>query len=149
MTPLTRGARWLEALLADLRFAVRYFGRNKFTVAIIVSVFALGIGANTTLLTVIQSQFQRPAPAVPDDGQMRIWGEQRATTTARWRWRGLTYAEVQELAARRETFTDVAGYLAHDVVLNAGDSIGPRGVRAQFVPPRYFAALSVGMLGGT
>ena len=65
MTMLARSARWLEALRADLRFAVRYFGRNKLTMGIIVSVFALGIGLNTTLLTVIQSQFQRPAPAVP------------------------------------------------------------------------------------
>ncbi len=143
-----RGARWMTELAGDLRFALRYFGRNKLTVAIIVSVFALGIGANTALVTVLQSQFQRPAPAVPEDGQVWILGQERATPTARWRYRGFTYAELRELAARRETFTHVAGWLAHDVILNAGDSIGPRGVRAQFVTTNYFATLGVGVVAG-
>ena len=139
---------WIETLVGDLRFALRYFGRNKLTVAIIVSVFALGIGANTMAVTVMQSQFQRPAPGLPkDDAHVRLWGEVRSTSTARWRWRGFTGAELTELAAQRETFTDVAGWVAHDVVLNISDSIGPRGVRAQFVTPNYFAALGISVVG--
>ncbi|MGH7678390.1 MAG: ABC transporter permease [Gemmatimonadaceae bacterium] len=144
-----RGARLITELAGDLRFAFRYFARNKLTVAIIVSVFALGIGANTALVTAIQSQFQRPGPAVPDDGQVWILGRERATPTARWRYRTFSYAELRELAARRETFTHVAGWLAHDVVLNPADSIGPRGVRAHFVTPNYFATLGVGVVAGT
>jgi putative ABC transport system permease protein len=149
MTTLARGSRWLEALRADLRFAVRYFGRNKLTVAIIVGVFAFGLGANTALVTVMQSQFQRPAPAVPDADQVRLWAQERATPTARWNTRGFSNAELQELATHRETFTAVAGWLAHDVVLNPGDSIGPRAVRAHFVTPGYFATLGVGPVAGT
>ena len=141
-------ARWLDTLGADLRFALRYFRRNKLTVAIIVGIFALGIGANTALVTVLQSQFQRPAPAVPDDDQVRIVGQERPTQTARWQDRGFTYAELRELSMRREVFTHVAGWLAHDVILNAGDSIGPRGVRAHFVTPNYFSALGVGVVAG-
>jgi predicted permease len=143
-----RGTRWIEAFVGDLRFALRYFARNKLTVAIIVSVFALGIGANTALVTALQSQFQRPAPAVPDAGQVWILAQQRATPTARWRYRGFTYAELRELAARRETFTHVAGWIAHDVVFNPGDSIGARGVRAHFVTPNFFATLGVGLAAG-
>jgi predicted permease len=145
-----RGMRWIDAITGDLRFAFRYFSRNKLTVAIIVGVFALGIGANTALVTTIQSQFQRPAPVVPnDDALVRIWGQQRATRTAKWRERSFTYAELQELAAHTKTFTHVAGWLAHDVVLNAGDSIGPRGVGAHFVSPNYFGALGVRIAAGT
>jgi len=145
-----RGMRWLDAFRGDLRFAFRYFGRNKPTVAIIVSVFALGIGANTALVTTIQSQFQRPAPVVPDDDALvRIWAEQRPTQTAAWDWRAFTYEEMRALAAHRETFTHVAGWLAHSVVLNAGDSIGPRGVTAHFVAPGYFGALGVRIAAGT
>jgi putative ABC transport system permease protein len=144
-----RGARWVEALAGDLRFAFRYFGRNKLTVAIIVSVFALGIGANTALVTALQSQFQRPGPAVPDDGQVWILGQERPTPTAGWRYRSFSYAELRELAARRETFTHVAGWIAHDVVLNPGDSIGPRGVRAHFVTPNFFTTLGVPLVAGT
>jgi putative ABC transport system permease protein len=144
----TTSARWIESLAGDLRFALRYFARNKLTVAIIVSVFALGIGANTALVTALQSQFQRPAPAVPDADQVRIRVEQRTTPTARWIPRELTYAELREIAARRDIFTHVAGWIAHTVILNPGDSIGPRGASAPFVTPGYFAALGVGVFAG-
>ena len=144
-----RGMRWVEALAGDLRFAFRYFGRNKPTVAIIVSVFALGIGANTALVTAIQSQFQRPAPVVPDDDALvLIRVEQRATRTASWGYRGFTTEELRALAEQTGTFTHVAGWLAHDVVLDAGDSIGSRGVRAHFVTPGYFGTLGVGLAAG-
>jgi putative ABC transport system permease protein len=140
---------WIESLAGDLRFALHYFGRNKLTVAIIVSVFALGIGANTALVTALQSQFQRPAPVVPDDGQVWILGQERATPTSRWNYRAFTYAELRELAGRRETFTHVAGWIAHTAILNPGDSIGPRGASVQFVTPGYFATLGVSVVAGT
>src|SRR5687767_4386593 len=58
---------------------------HKATVAIIVAVLALGTGANALIFSMFQSEFVRPAPAVPNDvGLTRIWGLQRATTTARW-----------------------------------------------------------------
>lgn len=145
----TRGMRWVDALAGDLRFAFRYFGRNKVTVTIIISVFALGIGANTALVTAIQSQFQRPAPVVPDDDALvLIRPQQRATRTASWRDLWFTNEELRALAEQTETFTHVAGWLAHDVVLDAGDSIGARGVRAHFVTPNYFVALGVGIAAG-
>jgi putative ABC transport system permease protein len=141
--------RWIDAFHGDLRFAVRYFARNKLTVAIIISVFALGIGANTALVTAIQSQFQRPAPALPnDDAHVLVRNQERATRTARWHHRGFTYQELRAIAARTETFASVAGWLAHDVVLNPGDSIGPRAVRAHFVTPEYFGTLGVNVAAG-
>ena len=144
-----RGMRWIDALRGDLHFARRYFGRNRTTVAIIVSVFALGIGANTALVTTIQSQLQRPAPVVRDDDAvvlLRI--QQRVTPTSAWRTPGFTHAEIQALAKHTDTFAGVDGWLAHDVVINAADSVGPRGAGAQFVTPGYFAALGVGIAAG-
>src|SRR3569833_4519715 len=62
-----RGPRWLDALGGDARFAFRYFRRHKFTVAIIIAVLALGVGANTLIFVAFQSLFLRPAPGVPND----------------------------------------------------------------------------------
>ena len=144
-----RGMRWIDDLRGDLHFAFRYFGRNKLTVAIIIGVFALGIGANTALVTVMQAMFQRPAPLVPDDDELVLLRlQQRATRIAAWRTRGFSHAELRVLATHTRTFTHVAGWLAHDAVLNPGDSIGPRGVVAQFVTPNYFAALGVPLAAG-
>ena len=57
----------LEALVVDARFAFRYFARHKATVAIIVAVLSLGVGANTMIFTMFRGEFLRPAAGVPDD----------------------------------------------------------------------------------
>jgi putative ABC transport system permease protein len=148
-----RAARWIDALRGDLRFALRYFVRHKATVAIIVVVLTLGTGANAMFFSIFQAEFLRPAPAVPEnDAHARIWAVERATTTAKWQPRAFTHAELDALAARRETFATVSGWLVEDVILGggsiAGDSTPARSVRAQFVTPNFFAALGVPLAAG-
>ena len=93
--------RAFDSLVGDLRFAARYFARHKATVAIIVAVLALGTGANTMIFSLIQAEFRRPAPAVPDDpSHVRLWAQERRTTTARWDLRPFTWIELHSLAQR-------------------------------------------------
>ena len=144
-----RGARWVEALSGDVRFAIRYFARHKATVAIIVTVLALGTGTNTLFFSIFQSEFLRPAPAVPrDDAHARIWAQERSTRTAAWDTRAFTLPELKALRERREIFSDVAAWMAEDVIMDGGDSTGSRTVRAQFVTPNYFATLGVPLAAG-
>lgn len=144
-----RGARWVDALVGDMRFALRYFGRHKASTGIIVAVLALGTGANTLIFSLIQGQFFRPAPAVPDDHALaRIWAQERVSPTASWRLREFTLPELQALAGQRDVFRDVAAWHAHDVVLQGSDSVGARGVSAQFVTPNYFSVLGVRLAAG-
>ena len=143
-----RGARWVDALGGDLRFALRYFARHKATAAIIVIVLAIGTGTNTMIFSVFQSQFLRPAPAVPDDpSHARIWGQQRDTRLAAWRDRGFTHPELAALARRPDVFREVAGWTSDEVSL-AADSGGARVVRAQYVTPNFFATLGVRPIAG-
>ena len=163
-----RGARWVDTVAGDLRFAVRYFARHKATVAIIVIVLALGTGTNTMIFSVFQSQFLRPAPGVPeDDSHARIWGQQRDTRLAAWHDRGFTHPELEALAQHRDVFLDVAGWTSDEVSL-AGDPIAsrprsdvsdvdprfvedngaPRVVQAHYVTPNFFATLGVRPVAG-
>jgi predicted permease len=138
-----RGARWVDALTGDLRFALRYFARHKATVAIIVVVLALGTGTNTMIFSIFQGQFLRPAPAVPDDAsRVRIWGRQRDTRLAAWHDRGFTYPELVAIAGHRDVFRDVAGWTSDEVSL-ASDGGAARVVQAQYVTPNYFTTLGV------
>lgn len=144
-----RGARWVDSLRGDLRFAFRYFARHKATVAIIVVVLALATGANAMIFSIFQAEFLRPAPAVPShDAHARLWAQERATTTAKWEPRAFTHAELEALAARREIFADVAAWTDEDVILDGGDSTGARGVLAQFVTPNLFNMLGVPLVAG-
>ena len=144
-----RGARWVDALAGDVRFAFRYFGRHKASTAIILVVLALGTGANTLIFSMIQAQFFRPAPAVPkDDALARFWARERSTPTAPWQSREFTLPELLAVAGHRGVFDDVAAWHAHDVVLQGDDSVGARGVRAQFVSPNFFSVLDVSLAAG-
>jgi putative ABC transport system permease protein len=144
-----RGARWVDALAGDVRFAFRYFGRHKASTALIVAVLALGTGANALIFSMIQAQFFRPAPAMSkDDAHARFWARERSSSTASWQSREFTLSELQAIAEQRDVFEAVAAWHAHDVVLQGDDSVGARGVRAQFVTPNFFSVIGVSLAAG-
>lgn len=144
-----RGMRWVESLVADVRCAFRYFARNKVTAGIIVAVLALGIGSNITLFSVFQAELYRAPMGVPEDAsQLRLYNYLRRERTASWRPDEFTMTELRQLASRRETFSDVMGWTRHDVVLDAVDSTGARGVNAQFVTANYFTFIRVALAAG-
>jgi putative ABC transport system permease protein len=136
------------SLRADIRFAFRYFARHKSTTAIIIAVLALSTGANTFIFSAFQSEFLRPAPAVPDDPlHARIFAEERPTPTARFEERGFTQTELRALESHRETFDAVAAWSQQEVILS-GDSTYARGTPAQYVTSNYFQVLGVPLVAG-
>ena len=139
-----RGARWIESLTGDVRFAFRHFARTPITAITLVLVLSLGIGVNSALFSILQALTTRPAPAVPaDDALVRIRGTTFARSEGMLRARALSMPEIDDLASRRETFAVVAGYAIDQVVLDAADGseLRPNGVH--FVTPNYFSTLRV------
>ncbi len=59
-------------MLADLRHAVRVLLQSKGWTAIVVVSLALGIGANTTLFSAINTQLLRTIPVTDPDGLVRL-----------------------------------------------------------------------------
>src|SRR3954462_203595 len=144
-----RGARWIDDISGDARFALRYFARHKATTAITVVVIALGTGANTVIFSIFQSEFTRPAPAVSENSShARVWAQERPTRTAKWETRGFTQPELVRLAERREIFRDVAAWKSDNVILDGGDSTGARAVNTQFVTPNFFGVIGVNLSAG-
>ncbi|HUQ79492.1 MAG TPA: ABC transporter permease [Gemmatimonadaceae bacterium] len=139
-----RGARWLEILAADVRFALRHFGRTPLTAVTLILVLALGIGVNSALFSVLQMLTMRPAPAVPaDDALVRIRGTTFSRMEGQLRARRLSMPEVNDLASRRATFSAVAGYAVDQMVLDPGDGSDLRPDEVQFVTPNFFSTLRV------
>jgi putative ABC transport system permease protein len=144
-----RGARWVDALAGDVRFAVRYFARHKVTTTILVAVIALGTGTNALIFSIFQSQFLRPAPAVPENAaHALIWGRERLTRAAEWQPRRFSERDLAALSERRDIFHDVAAWAEDEVIVDGGDSTGARAVGAQFVTPNFFGALGVRVAAG-
>ena len=144
-----RGMRTAESVMADIRFALRYFARKPLTTITIVLVLALGIGVNTALFSLLQAFTMRPAPGVPKvDGHVRIWALQQPARGARWELSEFSYPEVEALAERKETFTDVAAWTSDEVIVQARERSLVRGVVAEFVSPSYWRTLGVSIHAG-
>ena len=70
-----RGMRWIDAVKADVRFALRQFRRARLSTVTMVLVLALGIGANVALFTVSHSLWTNPGPGLQrDEARVRIRG---------------------------------------------------------------------------
>jgi predicted permease len=149
MPNITPVSPWGAALTRDVRFAFRYFARQRATTVIVVAVIALGTGANAVIFSTFQAYFLRPAPAVPEnDAHVRIRAQERATRTAAWKARGFSHTELTALAQRREIFRDVAAWTQDEVIIGGSDSTAARNVRAQFVTPNFFGTLGLILAAG-
>src|SRR5271157_4836763 len=56
----TRGIRWIETLLQDVRYALRGFRRTPGFALTVVATIALGLGLNTTAFTIFNAYVLRP-----------------------------------------------------------------------------------------
>src|SRR3954451_10410608 len=95
----------MDALLSDLRYAVRILSRGPaFTLAVIV-VLALVIGSNTSIFTALDRTVIRPLPYANPDRLMTLWEDFSAFGTAKNRVSPATFVDWQR---RSQAFEEIA-----------------------------------------
>jgi len=118
-----RGVRFIDTLLQDLRFGLRMLARNPGFTAVAVLTLALGIGANTTIFSVVW----RPMRYRDADRLLIVWETRpegsrspvSAPTYLDWRDQNTTF---EQLAAARGASVALSG---NPPVLVPGASISP------------------------
>src|SRR3954471_1673514 len=98
----------VEEFLQDLRYTGRTLRRDAGFTAFAVLIVGLGIGASTTVFSVVNALLARPLPF--RDPASLVWISNRDTA-------GLSGQTTQvghllDLRARNQSFTDIAGYFA-------------------------------------
>ena len=138
-----RGTVWLDALAADLRFALRHFARTPGTTLTMFVVLAFGMSIGTLLFSFVHSYAVQPPPGIARaDDLVRIRGSQSAGADGRG-VRGFSEDELRAYRVLDGTFAAVAGWTDERAALDAGEEADRRGLDAKvtFVTEDYFRVL--------
>ncbi len=125
----------MSTLIQDLRFASRQLFKRRGTTLLIIVILALGIGANTSVFTLIRATLFRPVPATDPD--RLVWLH---TETANRRERNLSYPEYREFRDRVNAFD---GVIASEYVSLTLGGETPERTRGLLVSGNYFDVLGV------
>ena len=124
---------WLEKLLRDLRYGARTLTRSPGFALTAILVMALGIGATTSLFTIVRAVLLKPLPFRDPDSLVMVYEHFRADTTGNGfnpvasadfnDWHQRTHG-FESMAAWRQTGFDLTGEHAElpEVVEAAGGS---------------------------
>ena len=145
---LARGTGWLEALGADLRFALRQSARKPATTLTILAVLAVGMSISTTLFSVLHAYTMQAPPGITRaDDLVRIRGAR--VTSGDQAGRKFARTEMEAYSGLTDHFAAVAAWTDDAVRIEAPD--GERrtlAAAASFVTDDYFEVLGVRPLMG-
>src|SRR5271167_4486484 len=102
-----KGLPAIETLLRDFRYAGRVLRKNPGFTFVVVFTLALGIGANTAIFSVLESQLWRPLP-FPDSE--RLVDAHIVLRENHRQWGVLTSSEYRAWRERSQSFTNLGAY---------------------------------------
>jgi len=131
----------MSTLLQDLRYGLRMLARNPGFTAVAVLTLALGIGANSTIFTLVDAAALRPTPVSDPDRLVRL-----QMKTPQGRGAEFSYADYEDIRQQVKSFSGVAVWYRTSGFLNSLDESSK--VLADDVSPDYFTTLGVKALLG-
>jgi len=132
----------METMIKDFRYAIRSLSKQPAFTLIAVITLALGIGANTTIFSVINALILSPPHLADPDRVVAIWHTQKDQRT-----RGFaSYLQLQDWRTRTHSFEDIAGYKPNGFnLVEHGEAERIQGMR---VTANFFPLMRVGIFRG-
>ncbi len=134
----------METLWLDIRYAVRMLIKNPGFSAIAILSLALGIGANTTIFTVVNAILLHPLPVKDISRLVEVDTVDTKTrvTTANVTKLGMSYPNCQDYGRQNQVFSGLS-CIAGPLPLTWSGSAEPKQVFGQMVTANYFDVLGV------
>ena len=131
----------LESFLSDIRFALRWLVRSPGFTLVAIASFAIGIGFNTALFTIVDAVLFKPLPVAAPERLVDVFTTSRATPFGT-----SSYADYVDLKTDNDVFEDVIGYSPMFGALNLDNR--SRLAIGEVVTGNYFQVLGVGAAAG-
>ena len=114
----------MDTFFRDLRYSVRMLIKSPaFTVVAVLSI-ALGIGANTTVFSVINAVLLRALPYKDPQSLVLVWGDTRTESSLRGR-NQVSATDVADFRSQATVFEDIAIFTGWNPIMS-GDSQAER-----------------------
>ena len=137
----------MQMLWSDVKYAVRMWSRSPGFVAVATLTLALGIGANTTMFTIVNATLLRPLP-LPEAGRLMVlWQSQIKDPTD---YNIVSLPNYRDWLARSTSFANIALFDSAGRGYNLTSNGEPEQVSGLRVTASFFKVLGVApMLGRT
>jgi predicted permease len=137
-----RPGNLMEDLWRDLRYTSRTMRKNKLFVLFVVLTLALGIGANTTVFTIINTLILNPLPVQDSSSLEAVTIAEAKTTSKSTVSLPVSRMDLEDYQARNEVFGSLAAYTGPRIVtlqINGGS----QRMFSEFVTGNYFSTLGL------
>ncbi len=133
---------FVEDVARDLLYACRTMRKSPVFVLFVVLTLALGIGANTTVFTLINTLILNPLP-VPHSSELIALGTLKTGSTSKSSAPlPISYADLKDYRARNRVFRSLAGYTSPRVLTWQSNS-APERMFGELVTGNYFSTLDL------
>ena len=134
----------MQTLLQDARFALRMLAKNRGFTAIAILSLALGIGANTTIFTVVNAILLHPLPVKDISRLVEIDTVDTKTqvTVANVTKLGMSYPNFKDYAQQNQVLSGTACFVGPLPITWSGTA-EPKQILGQMVSANYFDVLRI------
>ncbi len=133
----------MRNLWQDMRYGMRTLWKNPGFTLVAVFALALGIGANTTIFSAINSLLLHPFSFRDADRIMAIW---ESNPQAGFKRGSVATANFLDMRSQNTVFESIAAFTGRSFNLTEGDK--PERIEGAGVSPQFFSALGVEAAAG-
>ncbi len=137
----------MDNLLLDFRYALRLLRKSPGFTLVAVLTLGLGIGANTTIFTIVNAVLLRSLPVNDPDHLVSVLGTDSRNSASQQQFMPMSYRNYEDLRDRNGSLSETAAQIFTGV--NVSGKGNPEQLNATVVSGNYFDALGVRALLGT
>ncbi len=137
-----QSGNFMEGFWRDLRYTLRTLRKSPIFTLFVVLTLALGIGANTTVFTLINSLILNPLQVADPARLAAVLTAERQSTSKASAPLPISYANLKDYQARNQVFVSLAGYSSPRVITWQPSGPAER-LFAELVTGNYFPTLGL------